>query len=278
MLKQRRILAHIYKKEWGNKSYKKVHLCGMSVVTAYLVDIFTASSIPPLSLLLVSSFSGRSIWRYRAHVLTSILSEMGFSFLQLAVADSLGRWPMSYPSNSHVCTFESTRKTFLIICGLGIGATTLIFAAVFATVSQSDDIVRKPPIFWAKSIKTELFVSFHNTSTSLFIFFHQVKNSLPQTFLDVPSLTFLLSHPALILTNLSLYCCLYNIGFGPIKHTLLRWQLSQTSIIMCLQTNAFAIFSNQYYLSSTRQWAVLSDRAENSRWFGHPDLLVRKSY
>ena len=114
MLKQRRILAHIYKKEWGNKSYKKVHLCGMSVVTAYLVDIFTASSISPLSLLLVSSFSGScSIWRYRAHVLTSILSEMGFSFLQLAVADSLGRWPMSYPSNSHSLHIGIRQENFL---------------------------------------------------------------------------------------------------------------------------------------------------------------------
>ena len=26
------------------------------------------------------------------------------------------------------------------------------------------------------------------------------------------------------------------------------------------------------------QWAVLSDRAENSRWFGHPHLLVRKLF
>ena len=85
-------------------SNKKVHLCGISVVTAYLVDIFADSSISPLSLLIVSSFSG--IWRDRVHVLTSILSEMGFSFLQLAVADSLGRWAMSYPSernqNSHL--------------------------------------------------------------------------------------------------------------------------------------------------------------------------------
>merc|ERR1719239_644821 len=107
-----------------------VHLCGISVVTAYLVDIFATSSISPLALLLVSSFS-----------------EMGFSFLQLIVADSLGR------------------KTFLIICGLGISVTTLIFAAVFARVSQS------------------------------------------KALFDLASLAPLLSHPALILTNLSLYYC-----------------------------------------------------------------------
>ena len=41
---------------------------------------------------------------------------------------------------------------------------------------------------------------------------------------NLPFLAPILSHPALILTNLSLYCCFYNIGFGPIKHTLLRWE------------------------------------------------------
>ena len=40
---------------------KQVHLCGISVVTAYLVDIFSASSISPLALLLVSSLSGNYI-------------------------------------------------------------------------------------------------------------------------------------------------------------------------------------------------------------------------
>ena len=63
------------------------------------------------------------------------LLEMGSSFLQLIVADSLGRLfliPFTFDR------FFSTRKTFLIICGLGTGATTLIFAAVFSTASPSD--------------------------------------------------------------------------------------------------------------------------------------------
>ena len=63
------------------------------------------------------------------------LIEMGSSFLQLVVADSLGRLfliPFTFDR------FFSTRKTFPIICGLGTGATTLIFAAVFPTASPSD--------------------------------------------------------------------------------------------------------------------------------------------
>ena len=63
------------------------------------------------------------------------LLEMGSSFLQLVVADSLGRlFLIPFPFDR----FFSTRKTFLIICGLGTGATTLIFAAVFSTASPSD--------------------------------------------------------------------------------------------------------------------------------------------
>ena len=38
----------------------KVHLCGISLVTAFLVDIFSSSAVSPLHLLLVSSFSGGS--------------------------------------------------------------------------------------------------------------------------------------------------------------------------------------------------------------------------
>ena len=38
----------------------KVHLCGISLVTAFLVDIFSSSAVSPLHLLLVSSFAGAS--------------------------------------------------------------------------------------------------------------------------------------------------------------------------------------------------------------------------
>ena len=120
---------------------QKVHLCGISIVTAYLVDIFAASSISPLSLLLVSSFSGNTkvtINKYAIQKTRSLLvdgpviqflllvfffnfrffyrdvflypfffsfsfqffTEMGFSFLQLIVADSLGRWGLYHSSIS----------------------------------------------------------------------------------------------------------------------------------------------------------------------------------
>ena len=50
------------------------HLSGCTVITTYVVDIFSSSAIPEILLVLVTGFS-----------------EMGFSFFQLLIADRLGR-------------------------------------------------------------------------------------------------------------------------------------------------------------------------------------------
>ena len=51
------------------------HLSGCTVITTYVVDIFSSSGIPEILLVLVTGFS-----------------EMGFSFFQLLIADKLGRY------------------------------------------------------------------------------------------------------------------------------------------------------------------------------------------
>ena len=55
--------------------FTMTHMSGVTVITTYVVDIFSSSGISDGILVLVTGFS-----------------EMGFSFLHLFVADKLGRW------------------------------------------------------------------------------------------------------------------------------------------------------------------------------------------
>ena len=72
------------------------NISGMNLLTTYLVDIFSSTGIQEFPL-----------------VLTTGLSEMVFSFLQMIIADKLGR------------------KTFLLISLFGCSVTSLGFAAIF---------------------------------------------------------------------------------------------------------------------------------------------------
>ena len=54
--------------------FSMTHLSSCTVITTYVVDIFSSSSISELVLVLVTGFS-----------------EMGFSFIQMIIADKLGR-------------------------------------------------------------------------------------------------------------------------------------------------------------------------------------------
>lgn len=82
-------------------------LSGISIVTTYLVDIFADSSaLDPLLLLIAASLSG---------ILAAIF--------QTIVADFLGR------------------KTFLVISGLGTGATTLLLASTFWANKQPNETI-----------------------------------------------------------------------------------------------------------------------------------------
>lgn len=123
------------------------HLSGCTVITTYVVDIFSSSSISEVVLVLVTGFS-----------------EMGFSFLQMVIADKLGR------------------KTFLILSTIGCSLSTLTFAA----------------IFW------------------------KIKNS-EYTFLifGSPILDTILSSNMFLVFCLIVYFLSFNIGLGPIKHTLI---------------------------------------------------------
>ena len=117
------------------------HLLLLSRIASPLASSFFLRRCLFLQLTLVYSFDhvfvcvSPVLLRYIILKLNLNLIEMGSSFLQLIVADSLGRlFLIPFPFDR----FFSTRKTFLIICGLGTGATTLIFAAVFSTASPSD--------------------------------------------------------------------------------------------------------------------------------------------
>merc|ERR1712223_1225021 len=77
-------------------------LCGIGIVTAYLIDIFE-SSINPLTLVLISSFT----------VVTG-------SCLQMFAADLLGR------------------KVFLVLCATGMGIGATIFSGIFWVTSHTD--------------------------------------------------------------------------------------------------------------------------------------------
>ena len=55
--------------------FTMTHMSGVTVITTYVVDIFSSSGISEVVLVLVTGFS-----------------EMGFSFFHLFVADKLGRW------------------------------------------------------------------------------------------------------------------------------------------------------------------------------------------
>jgi len=120
------------------------HLSGCTVITTYVVDIFSSSAIPEILLVLVTGFS-----------------EMGFSFFQLLIADRLGR------------------KTFLIFSGIGCSLSSLVFAAIFWNISKSEDESFVPEI-----VRT------------------------------------ILSSTILLVATLIIYFLSFNIGFGPIKHTL----------------------------------------------------------
>ena len=194
------------------------HLLLLSRIAAPLASSFFLLRWFSFQLTLVYSFDhvfvcvSPVLLRYIILKLNLNLIEMGSSFLQLVVADSLGRlFLIPFPFDR----FFSTRKTFLIICGLGTGATTLIFAAVFSTASPSDvrGALKKGISFGEKNPPSH----FWEFSVPLKISISQL-----QDLFDLASLAPVLTHPGLILATLALYCCFYNIGFGPIKHTLLR--------------------------------------------------------
>ena len=120
---------------------------GMNILTSYMVDIFNTVPVSEFMIVLVAG-----------------LSEMLFSFMQMIVANNLGR------------------KTFLILSTLGCSAATLAFAAIF-WIQQNPDF--------------NLIFS--------------------QDMADV------LSSNIFIIICVIFYYLTFNLGIGPIKHTLLRY-------------------------------------------------------
>jgi len=123
------------------------HLSGITVITTFLVDIFSKTGISDIVLVLVTSFS-----------------EIVFSFFQMMVADKLGR------------------KTFLVLSGIGSSIATSAFAAVFWKIENSE---------------TKLMV------------------------LGSPILDNILISNIFLVSCMVIYYLSFNIGFGPVKHTLL---------------------------------------------------------
>ena len=90
-------------------------LSGMGILTTYLVDIFSSTGIQEFTL-----------------VLTTGLAEMIFSFLQMVIADKLGRFAFTIYFGNCLEKFKSIiRKTFLLISLFGCSVTTFGFGAIF---------------------------------------------------------------------------------------------------------------------------------------------------
>ena len=177
------------------------------------------------------------------------LLEMGSSFLQLIVADSLGRlFLVPFPFN---CFFFGQKNLpHHLWPRHGCNNSHLCCSFFYSFSFWCKGSLKKGKIF-LKQILLHIFGNFQ--------FSCKFSISLLQDLFDLASLAPVLTHPGLILATLALYCCFYNIGFGPIKHTLLRWKYhSQLNV-------------------SPRQRAVLSIWAEDSWRAGNINLLVRNN-
>jgi len=86
--------------------FSMTQFSGINVLTSYMVDIFSSIQIGEFTLVLITG-----------------LAEMFFSFLQMIIADKLGR------------------KTFLLSSLFGCGVTTLVFAAIFWKSQQEEKVL-----------------------------------------------------------------------------------------------------------------------------------------
>ena len=123
-------------------------LCGIGIVTAYLIDIFE-SSINPLTLVLVSSKQRRTddLTLHISFFQISSFTVVIGSCLQMFAADLLGRWttrchdevsPFNKIDSAPYMLWTFFRKVFLVLCATGMGIGATIFSGIFWVTSHTD--------------------------------------------------------------------------------------------------------------------------------------------
>ena len=164
-------------------------LCGIGIVTAYLIDIFE-SSINPLTLVLVSSKQRRlddlTQLSFSRFLPSRLLSALVFRCLQQTYSAGEPQdevLPFNKMTQHRIyCEFDETsfRKVFLVLCATGMGIGATIFSGIFWVTSHTDSW-----IFGSENFDE------------------------------------LLSNNILVVFTLVLFVGSFQFGFGPMRYTLL---------------------------------------------------------